>query len=207
MNFNPPQSTTGSKLGLNKPKFNTIEVIFLIILIAILVWYFIKPKMATYAAKKDELTTVETDLKQLSERDKEIQELYELLQTPEIKNDIELLDEGVPLNSRATRVYMLMESLIKNSGMVAGSLSVEPLDSLVSEGASDKSKDVFNENRVEVIQKISLNLSGNMQQFLGFLEILENNPRLFNIKNLSINGEDKQALAFKLLIEVFAYAK
>ncbi len=211
MNLTPPQVTnkTNKPASITGNKTSIGEVVLLVIFIGIIYWYLIKPKYTDYNARKTELASVQADLQKLNETKDQIQKLYSELQREENKVAISLLDEAVPIESRTTRVYILMDGLVKNSGMTVGSMSVEPLTSLSSPGYTDIKRSPFDADRKVATSTISLTLTGTMDQFVSFLKILENNPRLFDVTSLDIAGGGAQdaQIAFKLVVSSFAYSK
>lgn len=207
MNLTPPQVKQTTKTSTGVSRFSTGEIVMLIIFIVLVGWYLIKPKYSELGKRKVELAQVEADKKKLQDTEDLIVKLHSDLQKAENKDSITLLDEAVPLESRTTRIYILLENLVKNSGMALGSMSIEPLTSLGSPGTAGSKVPVFEGNRKLATYTISLNLTGGMQQFNDLLKILENNPRLFETTSIDIGGQDSSQLSIKLVVNSFAYGK
>lgn len=206
MNLTPPQINKAPRTAIAASKFSSGQIVLLIILIAFIVWYLVLPKYKAYGVRKGELATVKEDFAKLESTKAKIYQLNDQLKNQENQDALKLLDEAVPLESRATRIYILMESLVKTSGMSLGSMNVDPITSLATPGAAGSAQNPFATDRKLTTHTISINLTGNMQQFVGFLQILENNPRLFNITTVEIGGEQTDLLSFKVVVKAYAYS-
>lgn len=206
MNLNPPKISQTS-ISLKKTShLGLIEVISLLVFCGIFINYALLPKYEEHKLKKTDLATVKGDLNDLEKTQKTIETLYAAMQETQAKENIKLLDEGVPLDARLTKSYMLLESLVKSSGMAMGGLTVEPLSYLKSAGV-ENNQNWYDVERTKLTQTISLNMTGSMDQFMGFLRIIENNPRLFDVVNLEISGTEKGSLGFKIAMNSFAFDK
>ncbi len=200
-------------MGLQTPNFNSIyqtkqlhspvlQSILMIIVIVIFGWFILLPKNDSisiqkqeYQAIKDQQTTLEKDQEQLNK-------LVNRLKDSE--DEVKLLDEAVPLNTRATEVAVLLETYARSTGLLLTQLNVEGLSKFVAAGDKKILDDPYGTDRELVTATTQLVLSGNIEQFKNFLQLLESSGRLVDIENLEV-ADSTEGTVFRVRVMTYAF--
>ena len=200
MAFTPPsiQNMYDSK-QLSSP---LTQIIFLIIIIVLFSWFLVKPKLSESSVKHAELTTKKEQLAKIESEKRDLNRLIAEMQSS--GEQVKLVDEAIPLTGRATKLNVLVESLAKSSGMEVASMTVDGLNELVSAGNKEVLDDPYKSQRSLMTTDMNVLLTGSIEQFRNFLQLLETSGRIVDVSELDVLGGDT-ITRFRVKLKAYAY--
>ncbi|MBP9686550.1 MAG: hypothetical protein KBD66_01995 [Candidatus Doudnabacteria bacterium] len=177
------------------------EAIFLLIVIVVGYFYLIAPKYDVYAAGKDELATLEAKQNEVNEQKAAFATLAQKLESS--ADALVAVDAALPLDSKPSRLYVLVENILQRSGIVAGSVSVDHNSALVVAGATTKSE--TSASRAIQPTSIVISATSTIDQLNQFLRGLETSGRIFEVTDLSVGQAREGQIVFKVTAKAYAY--
>lgn len=193
-----------------------LNVAALILIVVLFYWFVVKPKSAQLKTVQDNLTQLNNSYQTIQNEKDELNGLITKLQSS--KDEIKELDEAIPLKDRSTRLYVLVDNLVSQTGMKLANLSVELADQAAASAdptgakkgqivAGDKKTlaDPYGVARKLQTYTISIASTGNVTQFKSLLELLETNGRILDVTNLEINRGDDGITTFRIKVLGYAY--
>jgi Tfp pilus assembly protein PilO len=120
------------------------------------------------------------------------------------KESVAKVDDMLPLESRPSRLYVLLESLTQSASLGSAVVTVETNPQVVVSGDVGGAA-TSSGNRV--VQKIPLSISaaGTMEQLSNLLKLLEISSRVIQVKSLDISQGSGDQLIFKIGAESYSY--
>src|SRR3989344_7098263 len=100
----------------------------LLVIIGLFFWFILSPKQATLSGLRTQIDTLNNRSDVLSGQQGKFESLVRQLDLS--SQEIVRLDEALPLHTRSTWVYLLVENMIQSSGMTVGGLSVSGNDAV-----------------------------------------------------------------------------
>ncbi len=185
----------------NKFRTSIVEIVATVLLIALVFWFFIKPKMTQLSEVRAQVSAQEAVLNHVQSDSAQLTDLISKLQ--QSKDDIALVDEALPLDSRVTRVHVLLDSLVKASGAKLGSLNIQPGTNLAAGNKSGIN------NKFGVTRKIQtfygdLTVIGTVESFKNLLQLIETNGRIIDVSNMELSSAGGIS-SFKLRLKAYSY--
>lgn len=179
-----------------------MQSVLLIVVIALFSWFIVKPALSQSQAVREELR-VATEKRAAVENDKrELNRLVSQLQSSE--SDIKITDEALPLVGRISKLDVLVDTLAKSSGLQVINLSVAETGNSIAAGNKEVLADPYAAQRELQTQSMSILVSGTIDQFRNFLQLLETSGRLLDVSNLKVTS-DTGAIKYNLTIKGYAY--
>lgn len=200
-------------MGLQSPNFNSIyqtkqlsspvlQSVLMIIVIVVFGWFVLQPKYDSISAQKQEYEAIKSQQTTLEDDQEQLNKLIRQLENSE--DEIKLLDEAVPLDTRATEIAVLLESYSRSAGLLVTQLNVEGLNKFVSAGDKELLKNPYGANRELVTATTQLVISGNIEQFKNFLQLLETSGRLADVENLEVS-DSPEGTVFRVRVKTYAF--
>lgn len=179
------------------------ELVILFTVGGLFFWFIVQPKAGKLSEQRDLLQTLNQESADLSNQQAKIDSLIRQLSAS--SNDLSKLDESFPLHSRTTWVYMLIESLVKSSGMTVGSLSATNSEEEFVAADSALAGNPFSAGRK--VKKITANLgvTGSFAQFQALLKKLESSSRIIDIQTLDVGAASDGLLDFRLSFDAYYF--
>lgn len=177
------------------------EAIFLLIVIVVGYFYLVAPKYDAYAAGRDELATLEAKQREANDQKAAFVTLAQKLESS--PDALVALDAALPLDSKPSRLYVLVENILQRSGIVAGSVSVDHPSSVVVAGASSKPED--SASRAVQPTSIVISATSTIDQLNQFLRGLETSGRIFEVTDLTVGQAREGQVVFKVTARAYAY--
>ncbi len=200
MAFQSPQI---SSLYHNKQLTSPVAVIVLmVIIIALFSWFMLKPKLATVSAQHTTLKSLKDQFATVDGQKRELNRL--IAQLADNKQEITLTDEALPLSGRTSKVHVLLDKLASDSGLVVSQITAEDIEDIISAGNKAALKDPYGQNRKLYASSVTMSVSGTVDQFKLFLELLETNGRVLDVSQLEIIGAE-EVTKFRVKIKAYAY--
>jgi len=182
---------------------SVLETIALIVIIALVFWFLIRPQMGVLATEKDTLKQVQTENQQVDADKQKLAELVGRLKRSQ--NDLKLVDEALPLQARPTQMEYLVNELVTASGMKMNDLALT-VNEQAGPVAGNQAllKDPFSSPRKLLTTSLDLSVSGGVDQFEELLRLMETNGRVIDVSTLDISNE-AEAPVFKLKLKLYSY--
>lgn len=204
MNIEFKHSNIVNKSILKGSPRNTSVLEFAILLIvAFLSFLFIlRPKISSVKLHKQTLVSLQSEYENLVDQEKKMENL--VMQLEKSKKDLEILDKSLPLHSRPTWTYLLIEDMVNSSGMTINNSSVNRTED--NSVAGDKASfEPFTAKRSLKKHMVNLSISGTFAQFESFLKKIENNGRIMDITIMEISPSGENLLDFRLSFDTYFY--
>lgn len=203
MAFNSP--TIQSYIPRSKNYGNPgIQAFLLLIVLVLVSWFLIKPKLVDSAQTRAELKAAETQLSGIQQDRKDLNKLVnQLRSSPE---DVLKVDEALPLNGRITKMYVLLENLVRSSGMTLTLISAGDTSKTISAGDKEMLENPYQPGRELHTITLTTSVTGTMDQFKNFLELIETNGRVLDVETVEVIGGDPLT-KFRITVNSYAYEK
>ena len=184
---------------------HTLFEVGLLILVAILFFIFIlQPKRGDLAAAQDQLETAKKDAQTAQQNKDTLEGLVEQLKSH--SQDVQNLDEALPLDGRAVRLQLLLESLINDAGMKVGDISVDSSNTdRVIAGDKAALANPFGKSRKLQTFNATAIVSGTFPQFETLIKKIASNGRVIDIKGFNITSSKEDLLSFQITIRAYYY--
>jgi Tfp pilus assembly protein PilO len=166
-------------------------------------WFFIRPQAATLKSKRAELQQQQALLEGAQQETKDLSRLVTQLQASD--REVALLDEALPLETRVTKLQVLLNSLVTASGMRLGPVNVETAALGVAAGDKKTLDNPFGANRKLQTITLDLMVEGNVDQFRNLLRLIESNSRIVDIVSVDITDETEES-SFRIKLKAYSYA-
>ena len=177
------------------------EIVALILVIVLVFWFFVKPKMVELSAVRADVKSEQAIANRVEADSAQLTKLVSKLQ--QSKKDVDLLDEALPLESRITRLEVLLDSLVSASGTKLATLNVQVGDKVVS-GDKGELADQFGVERKLQTYTGDLTVTGSIDEFKNLLQLIETNGRIIEITNLDLTG-DSGVPSYRLKLKAYSY--
>lgn len=179
-----------------------IQIVLVTIILVIFSWFILRPKYDQAMQSRAHLKTAQTQLAQIEQDQVELNKLInELRSSPE---DVALVDEALPLSGRISKVYVLLDNLVRSSGMTVSLISTADSTDLVTAGNKTLLANPYQPGRSLHTMTISADITGSMDQFRNFLQLVETNGRVLDIESVDIVGGETET-NFRITLNAYAY--
>jgi hypothetical protein len=180
-----------------------LETVALVVVIALVGWFFVKPQSATLSDRKMLLEQARTDYTNVEQDKNTLAQLAAKLKGS--GTDIALVDEALPLHNRPTHLEVLLDSLITASGMKIVDMDFRPSeDATVVAGEKNSLANEYSVARKLATTDLDLTIGGGIDQFRNFLQLLETNGRVVDVTNLDMINEEGNPV-FKIKLKAYSY--
>jgi Tfp pilus assembly protein PilO len=207
MNINIPKTPINLSTGpIKRPQnfSNTSFEIVLLIIVGVLLYFFIvSPKQQELQAKKDSVTQLTDQKNKLERENKAVQKALDDMKKS--KTGIAKLDEALPLDGRPSKIYLLLDDIMIQSGMTVKSMDFPDATGDIVAGNSTRVEKPFTGQRKLHEVTINLTVTGSFDQYLGVLKRLETSGRLFNIQNVEITSTGDTDVEFVMTLITYFY--
>ncbi len=188
-----------------KERNNLFEILLLAVVIIVFSWFALKPKVITFAGKKQELKNLQAQAAMIDQKNQDLSTLVQKMESSKLT--FELLDEALPMNSRATSLMISVDSLAKTNGLSVSAVSVDGSELAKTIAAANKSALA---DPYEVVRKLNnetvlVTSSGTLDQFMGFLNAVENSTRLLDVQTIDISTNEDNILSYKVKVRGYTF--
>lgn len=182
------------------------EIALLAIIIILFSWFVLKPRVIALATLRSEQTAIEEQRASVADQKSQLLELINKLENS--PTDVAVLDEALPLNSRLTTMAVLTDNLAKSNGLSVASIAVDGTESSKAIVAGDKTTltDPYKAQRKLNNATVLITTSGTLEQFVGFLNAIENSTRVMDVQTIDISGEEQGQLLFKVKVRGYSFS-
>ena len=187
----------------NGHQYTIFEAVLLVIVGILFFMFILQPKRAELVAAQEREVKLEEQNRKVQKNKATLLSLIkELKNHPE---QISELDEALPLESRITRYRIAIESLVANSGMKIGDVSIETGPDRPAAGNKGVLANPF--GQVRKLQKFNTNITvaGTFEQFIGLLKKLETSGRVIDVNSIEVRSSKEDSLEFRITSQSYFY--
>jgi Tfp pilus assembly protein PilO len=199
----PPQIQSTDPIRVKAP-VNPLFSILFFLLIVMLTWFLVWPKFSEIKVKSGELRELESVKDNFGQLKGNVDRLVSQMQSA--RQDISLLDEALPIDNRISKVYVIVESFAKASGLNLVNITTDTGDALAVDGAVGEKDGQFKKERKLFISTMTLSLSGGYESFLTFLTFLEDSSRIVDVDSVDIAPGENGELTFRVKLKSYFYS-
>ncbi len=178
------------------------QIILLLIVISLFSWFLFKPKLSEVITNRHTLTAAKSQLAAIDNEKRELNRLVSQLSSA--GGDVSLIDEALPLSGRTSKPHILLENLAKSSGMVVVQITPDNTDDIISAGNKAVLADPFKAARKLNDATFTVSVTGTIDQFKNFLQLLETNGRVLDVTSLEVTGGE-DVTKFRIKLKTYSY--
>ncbi len=184
---------------LQSPIFQSV----LLIIATILLWWFvISPKYSSVMTQRADLKVLSGQRQVFEEEQAELNKLIAKLESSE--EEVKLLDEALPLSNRPTQIAVLLESYARSSSLEIPQINIQDPDKGIAAANKAVLEEPYKSERDLNTIKVGVSVTGTVDQFKNFLELLETSGRIVDIDSLEVtSGEGSTKFTVDLLTYAF----
>lgn len=197
--------SSGSKSPFSRQGGSPIFQAALILIVLVLFsWFILKPWLSKSLDTRAQLNSAQDQLDSIEADQRELNRLVSELQSS--PDEVALVDEALPLNGRVSKVNVLLDNLVRTSGMTLSILSSEETKDIVSAGDKTMLANPYQPGRVLHTVTVSAAINGTMEQLKNFLQLMETNGRVLDVSSLEIIGGEP-ITKFEITVKAYAFEK
>ncbi len=198
-NQSPSYNTIYAQKQLRSPMLQSVLLIVIIVLFG---WFILQPKYASTKASRAELDSFKQQQATLEADREELNRLINKLEDSE--DEIKLVDEAVPLKTRATEISVLIESYSRATGLLLSQLNITGLEKFIAAGDKESLENPYAPGRDLQTADVQVVVTGSIDQFRNFLQLLETSGRIIDVDNLEVTSTS-EGVTFRLRMKTYAY--
>jgi Tfp pilus assembly protein PilO len=200
MELNPPKlSSITHRREFGNP---IVQIVLVLIVLALFSWFVLKPKLTQTLARQAELTAARQQMADIESDQAELDRLVSDLKSSD--SETKLLDEAIPLSARASKVHVLLDGLVRATGMNLSQASVVGTEEIISAGDKTELANPYKIDRQLYVIKVSASVAGTMDQFRNLLQLLETNGRVLDVESVDITSGEGIS-QFRINVQAYAY--
>jgi Tfp pilus assembly protein PilO len=184
---------------------SVFEIVFLVVVIVVAYFYLVSPKQDEYGTIKNQLSTLKQKQITIENQKTAFDHLVQELDAE--PQGVQALDQTLPLDSKPSKLYVLLESLMQSIGLTTGSVTVDADPTVVVAGSKTNAKQPFDmEHKVKPVG-ITVSATGTIDQLTGLLHSIETSTRLLEVSTLDVSQGRGNQLVFKIGLKAFSYSE
>ncbi len=202
MDMKPPSVQNNTSSAARASNSSIIQIVLLAVIFVLFSWFILKPKLSHSTEVRSNLKAAEAQLAQTQQDQQDLKRLIGDLRSS--SEEVAKVDEALPLSGRVSKAYVLLESLVRSSGMTLATISSSDSSKAIS--AADKAllANPYQPGRALHAITLSTTVTGSMEQFKNFLELVETNGRVLDVETVEING-DEPVTKFQIKVKAYTY--
>lgn len=177
--------------------------VVLLLAAALVYFYLVKPKAAKLASLQGQAADLQSQDSSLELTSQKLKDLVEKLKAGQ--GDFGFLDQALPLDARVTSVNVLLETLSRASGLTLADVTPQLSEQTTVAGNAALLEKPFAASRELQSFIISASFTGNLDQMISFLKLLETNLRLVDVVSLETTAGKAGLASFRLSLKTYAY--
>jgi Tfp pilus assembly protein PilO len=181
-----------------------VQFVLLIVIIILFGWFVVIPEMQKLTVQKQTEAASITALEDIRKNKSSLTTLIQTLR--DSSEEIEILDEALPIDNRITKVHFFLDSITKAAGMTLASVNVDAAQNTIVAGDHEDLEQPFAEERKLHTLGVTLNATGTMDQGIGMLKALEGDARIVDIEGVDISSDGGGTLSFRLKLKMYYYS-
>jgi Tfp pilus assembly protein PilO len=203
LNFKNKFSKVEVPAAVRDSKSYIFEAVLLAVAAVLLYWFVAVPKAASLKNRQAQLEQVKAARKTMEDNVAALRNLSQELS--QNSQNVERLDEALPLSERQIRTQALLESIIQSSGVVIGNLTVGAPSGAVVAGNPDLIKNPYRPKRALGTVAVTMSVSGSLSQLLDLLKKLESYGRIMELSSLDMSKVQNGTLNLGLTLNTYYF--
>ncbi len=200
--------TANAKSSL-KPKAGSqrnsiMESVLMVAIIGLFWWFVVLPKKAEIATSQASLATLRGQESQMATTLKTLRQLVPQLNANQ--QQVQQLDEALPLDGNVIRLQLLVQSLAQSVGVSIDSITLSGQTDDVVSGDKSLLDNPYGAQRTLHTLSGSVSVVGSFDQLEAFLEKIENSGRIIDIDSLNITSSTKGELSLQIGVNSYYLA-
>lgn len=180
-----------------------IEIVLLVLVCALFIWFIIMPKRSEISGKQatlEQLTAQEETVKSQSAKLKSL-----IKQLADNKDKEILLDKALPLAYNGPQLESLITNLANSVNVKVANLGLSGVSNTVDSGNKNLLSNPYSQPRT--LQKVTgtVVVLGNFSQLQAFLQKLETSGRLMNITGLEMDSASNGNLNLRINLLTYIF--
>ncbi|HVY67435.1 MAG TPA: hypothetical protein VHA30_00855 [Patescibacteria group bacterium] len=181
-----------------------VELVLLIIIAVLFLWFVVLPKKSAVDAKNQTLQDYTQKAGQVEQQMQTLKNLVGELHSNTAA--VAKLDEAIPLSGNPTEVQMLVQSLADSAGVSVGDINVSGKSDAVVAGDASLLASPYAAGRSLQELNGSVYVTGSFAQLLAFLQKIESSGRLMSVYSLTVTTADNNSLSMRLSFTAYYFA-
>lgn len=201
MALNPPaiQNRSTHSRDASNP---IIQSVLLLVVLVLFSWFILKPKLSHSREVRNNLQTATAQLAKIQQDQQDLNRLVDKLRSS--SDEVVKVDEALPLSGRATKVYVMLDSFVRSSGMTLTLISADDTNSTVSAGDKALLENPYQSGRQLHTISLATTITGTMEQFKNFLELVETSSRVLDVEDVKVLGGEPLT-KFQITVKAYSY--
>jgi Tfp pilus assembly protein PilO len=204
LNIAPKLQSTKPRLAARGRQASVFEFILVLLIVILFYMFIVQPKMAELKTNQESLAAAQSQLQGIHTNKDKLSSLESTMK--QSTAEVGLLDEALPIDTRITKIHVMLDSLIKAAGMTLASITIDSGQNAVVAGDQADLTRPFAQVRKLNPVVVSLNATGTMEQGIGLLQALESNARLVDADEVNVASDGSGTLSFRLKLKFYYYA-
>lgn len=203
MSINPPsiQNSDNHSKDYNNP---IVQIVLLLIVLVIFSWFVLKPKLSHSTETRTNLKAAEAQLGSVKQDQEALGQLVSDLR--EANDEVSKVDEALPLSGRISKVYVLLDTMVRSSGMTLSLINSDDSSGAISAADKEVLENPYQPGRELHVVTLNTTVSGTMEQFKNLLQLIETNGRVLDIADVKVIGGEPLT-KFEISVKAYSYEK
>jgi len=180
-----------------------VELVLLTIVIGLFTWFLVLPKKADLKIRTVAYDEVKKNYESIAGDVSTLKELN--LKLENNKENIQKLDEALPLRERTVVTQLLFSKIAQTSGVVVGDINIASPGDEVAAGNKELIKNPYAPQRKLKILPVNISVNGTMSQLLDLIKKLEDYGRLMDITSITMSVEQENKLDLRLNLNTYYF--
>lgn len=203
MAINPP-SIQNSNTNSHDYSNPVVQIVLLLIVLVIFSWFVLKPKLSHSTETRTNLKAAEAQLESVKQDQEALGQLLSDLR--EATDEVSKVDEALPLSGRISKVYVLLDTMVRTSGMSLSLISSDDSSDVISAADKGVLENPYQPGRELHVVTLNTSVSGTMEQFKNLLQLIETSGRVLDIADVKVIGGEPLT-KFEISVKAYSYEK
>lgn len=203
MAFTPATQNSYERKDFGNP---VVQIVLLLIILALFSWFVLRPKINQTMERRAEIKNAQLQLSKIEADQADLNRLLNDLN--QATDKVAAIDEALPLEGRVSKLYLMIDSYVRASGMSLALVSADNSTDIVAAGDKDALQNPYMPGRTLYTTTLTSSVTGTMEQFKNLLELIETSSRVLDVSSVEItsSGSDDGAGAkFAITVKAYAY--
>ncbi len=192
-----------SSVPIKRPTRSGFQAVLLLVVIILFSWFIVAPASQVLGSRQAQIKQANNELKDIQDNTANLNSLIQSLKNSQ--KQVDLLDEALPIDGRFTKIHVLLDQIVKASGMTLAGINVDPGKNVVA-GQKNDLEHPFRQERKQNSVDATLSVTGSMEQGVGLLQLLENDARIIDVDAIDVTSDGSGTLAFRFKLIFYFYA-
>ena len=203
MAFTPSTQNSYERKDFGNP---VVQIVLLLIVLVLFSWFVLKPKIGQTLERRTEIKNAQLQLSNIEADQADLDRLVNDLN--QASDKVAAIDEALPLEGRVSKVYLMIDSYVRSSGMSLAIISADNSTDIIAAGDKDALQNPYEPGRTLYTTTLTSSVTGTMEQFKNLLELIETSSRVLDVSSVEIvsgGNLDGSGTKFRITVKAYAY--